>query len=145
MATLPEGTRPIPNPLGTAPAVQATIGETALFLLPGVPEEMKAIFEEWISPLLRQASRGISLHEKSMYVDKLIESNLAPIIDKVMHDNPGVYIKSHPRSRENHPHIEIHFSIKARSSDRPEKRISRAADQFEQLVIENGGKVSDQP
>ena len=79
-----------------------------MIALPGVPSEMEAIFQETIAPLLKQASGNSAFYEKSIYADDIMESTLAPLIDKVMHDNPGVYIKSHPRGGENRPHMEIH-------------------------------------
>ena len=93
MATIPKRTKPIPNPVGTAPGVRADLEETILIALPGVPAEMEAIFEEAVAPLLKQASGNLTFQEKSIYADDVMESTLAPLIDRVMHDNPSVYIK----------------------------------------------------
>jgi nicotinamide-nucleotide amidase len=141
MATIPEKTQPIPNPVGTAPGIQEHVKETTLIALPGVPQEMEAIFEETIAPLLKQASGGITFYEKSIYADYIMESTLAPLIDKVMHDNPGVYIKSHPRGEENKPHMEIHLSIKAKDTEKPEERLQKAIAQLSNSVEKSGGKV----
>ena len=54
MATIPEKTVPITNPIGTAPGVRAEVEGTILFALPGVPSEMEAIFTQTIAPLLKQ-------------------------------------------------------------------------------------------
>src|SRR3989337_720995 len=94
MATSPEKTQPIPNPIGTATGVRANLEGTILIALPGVPSEMQAIFKTTIAPLLKQTSRGTTFHEKSIYADNIMESNLAPLIDKAMKDNPSIYIKS---------------------------------------------------
>src|ERR671925_2354674 len=51
MATIPEGSTPIQNPVGSAPAIIERAGGTVLFCLPGVSSEMKEIFEEHILPL----------------------------------------------------------------------------------------------
>jgi molybdenum cofactor synthesis domain-containing protein len=141
MATIPEKTQPIPNPIGTAPAIQTHIKETTLIALPGVPAEMEAIFKETIAPLLKQASGGNTFHEKSIYADHIMESTLAPLIDKAMNDNPGVYIKSHPRGRENKPHMEIHLSIKAKETEKPEEKLQKAIAQLAKSVEKTGGKV----
>ena len=141
MATIPEKTQPIPNPIGTAPAIQTHIKETTLIALPGVPAEMEAIFKETIAPLLKQASDGNTFHEKSIYADHIMESTLAPLIDKAMSDNPGVYIKSHPRGRENKPHMEIHLSIKAKETENPEEKLQKAIAQLAKSVEKTGGKV----
>lgn len=141
MATIPEKTEPVANPVGTAPAVRADLDGTILIALPGVPSEMEAIFEEAIAPLLKQASGSSAFYEKSIYADNIMESALAPLIDKVMHDNQGVYIKSHPRGEENKPHMEIHFSIRAKDTEKPEEKLQKAIVQLSRLIEKSSGKV----
>jgi molybdenum cofactor synthesis domain-containing protein len=141
MATIPERTEPIPNPVGTAPAVRANLEETVLIALPGVPKEMEAIFEASVAPLLGEAASGIVFHEKSIYAANVMESTLAPLIDRVMHDNAGVYIKSHPRGGENKPHMEIHFSITAADSGNIGQKVTNAIRQLSALIRETGGEV----
>jgi nicotinamide-nucleotide amidase len=141
MATLPEKAEPIPNPVGTAPGIRADLGKTMLIALPGVPSEMKAIFHETVAGLLKQASDKSAFYEKSIYADEIMESSLAPLIDKVMQDNPGVYIKSHPRGGENMPHIEIHVSITSKEGERPEERLRKAVTQLSGTIGKIGGKV----
>jgi molybdenum cofactor synthesis domain-containing protein len=141
MATIPEGTKPVPNPIGTAPAVLAETDAAFIVSLPGVPREMEAIFDETVAPMLKEASRDVSFYEKSIYADKIMESNIAPMIDQVMRDNPLIYIKSHPRGMENRPHLEIHLSLRASYGDRAEERLERAASQLAHLITQQGGKV----
>jgi len=143
MATLPEGAVPIENPVGTAPAVRVEVGGTVLFALPGVPDEMKATFETHVEPWLRQITAGLRFHEKSIYVDELMESALAPLIDTVMRDNPGVYVKSHPKGKESMPHIEVHFSISSENATAAMEKIRIAAVQLADLVLKASGKVSE--
>jgi molybdopterin-biosynthesis enzyme MoeA-like protein len=141
MATLPEKTEPIRNPVGTAPAVKANVKGTIIIALPGVPSEVEAIFTETVAPLLRQASQGITFHEKSIYADSIMESTLAPLIDTVMKSNRDVYIKSHPRGAENRPCIEIHFYISATESEKPEEKLQTSINQLSSLIAENNGKT----
>ncbi len=141
MATLPEKAEPIPNPVGTAPGVRLDLKETTLLALPGVPAEMEAIFHETVEPLLKQASGKSVFYEKSIYADGVMESNLAPLIDKVMQDNPSVYVKSHPKGRENRPHIEIHVSIVAGEAGKLEEKLQKAIAQLSSEIVKIGGKV----
>jgi len=141
MATIPEKTEPIRNPVGTAPAVRADAKGTVIFALPGVPREMEAIFKETLTPLLRQASKGCAFYEKSIYADEIMESTLAPLIDIVMQDNPGVYIKSHPRGAENKPNIELHFSTTARDNEKSDAKLQAVVNQLTKLIVRNDGKV----
>ncbi|WP_243671120.1 molybdopterin-binding protein [Vulcanisaeta sp. JCM 16161] len=41
-AKMPEGARPLPNPVGTAPGIWVEEGNTVIIALPGVPAEMMA-------------------------------------------------------------------------------------------------------
>ncbi len=143
MATIPEKTEPIHNPVGTAPAVRADLDGTTLIALPGVPTEMKAIFEETIAPLFKQISEGNAFHEKSIYADNIMESTLAPLIDIVIEDNPTVYVKSHPKGEENRPHMEIHFSTKGKDTKRSHENLRKAIAQLSSLIENNNGKIVD--
>lgn len=53
-AYLPAGSMAIPNPRGTAPGVWMKLGQAWLAALPGVPGEMKPMFDEFVLPHLHQ-------------------------------------------------------------------------------------------
>jgi len=99
MATLPEVAEPLPNPIGTAPGVTIKVGMTRLVSLPGVPIEMKAIFTGSVIPILED-SNGEAPKEVSIAMVGIIESALAPALDRTRRAFPGLYFKSHPRGRE---------------------------------------------
>ena len=52
MAQIPAGATCFENPIGSGPAVQLDVGETTLFLLPGVPAEMQRLFQLFVGPAL---------------------------------------------------------------------------------------------
>jgi len=141
MATLPEGAEPLPNPVGTAPAVKVIVDGIILLALPGVPSEMEAIFESSVVNLLKKETGNVVFFETSIYADNIMESVLAPLIDKVMHDNPHVYIKSHPRGEEKKPHIELHFSTTAKNSISAKKTIGKVIVELSELIEKTGGKI----
>jgi len=141
MATLPEGAEPLPNPVGTAPAVKIIVDGIILLALPGVPSEMEAIFESSVVNLLKKETGNVVFFETSIYADNIMESVLAPLIDKVMRDNPHVYIKSHPRGEEKKPHIELHFSTTAKNSVSAKKTIGKVIVELSELIEKTGGKI----
>ncbi len=141
MAKLPESAEPLPNPVGTAPGVLVKVDGTSLIALPGVPSEMEAIFDESVAPLLKKEAGGVSFFETSIHADGIMESALAPLIDKTMHDSPYVYIKSHPKGEEKKPRIEIHFSTTAKDSKTAKDRLGKAIIQLSELVKKNNGKI----
>lgn len=53
-AYLPENAIVIENPVGTAPSFIVEIGEKCVISLPGVPREMKFLFQERVIPYLRE-------------------------------------------------------------------------------------------
>ena len=141
MARLPEKAEPLPNSVGTAPGVIINVGGTLLIALPGVPPEMEAIFEESVAPLIKKEAGELTFFETSIYANGIMESALAPLIDKTMHDNPHVYIKSHPKGEETKPHIEIHFSTTDKSSKTAKNRLGKAIIQLSELMQKDGGKI----
>ena len=99
MATLPQGSTPLPNPVGTAPGVKMQQSSTTMFSLPGVPSEMKAIFRASIIPYL-ESFHSMRSKEVEIKITGIIESALAPILDQARKIFPKLYFKSHPRGRE---------------------------------------------
>ena len=122
-----------------------SLGRTFLFALPGVPTEMKAIFDEYVAPIIKKKTGGFTFFETSLYVDNIMESRLAPLIDCVMHDNPQIYIKSHVYTK-NHisdrtekSHVELHLILKGKNAETAKNRLKRAVTQIADLVRKNGG------
>ncbi len=137
MATLPETAKPLNNPVGTAPGVLVKQGGTTIIALPGVPPEMEAIFDESVQPILKKMAGNSIFHETSIGIEGIMESDLAPLIDKTMHNNPFIYIKSHPGRRgEGKPHLELHLSTTAQDSETAKKRVTKALLQITGLVEE---------
>ena len=125
MATLPQGSVPLPNPVGTAPGVKMQQSGTTLFSLPGVPSELKAMFRSSIIPYM-ESFHTIRPKEIEVKITGIIESALAPILDQARKIYPKLYFKSHPRGRETgiRPLIQLHiYNIEPKG----EEGISRAA------------------
>ena len=53
-ADFPEGAEILPNPIGTAPGFAIRFGGATAFFMPGVPREMKRMFEEQVVPRIRK-------------------------------------------------------------------------------------------
>jgi len=140
MGRLPKGGKPLPNPVGTAPGVILNHEGIQMVMLPGVPEEMKAIFDGSVAPMIRETAGDLTFYEVSLEVRDLPESELAPLLDCVMHDNPYVYIKSHPKA-EKIPHLELHFSTTSDDSKIARQRIGRAIIQISEMIKKKGGII----
>jgi molybdopterin-biosynthesis enzyme MoeA-like protein len=102
---------------------------------------MEAIFNESIAPLIKQAVGSNMFCERSIFSENIIESRLAPLIDKVMSDNRGVYVKSHPKRT----HVELHLTITECQKNNPAEKLLKAANQLSVLIQKNGGVVTVKP
>jgi len=57
-AYIPAGTKALVNNLGTAPGIMAEVEDKLLFAMPGVPSEMKRMFEESVLPEMKRLAGG---------------------------------------------------------------------------------------
>jgi nicotinamide-nucleotide amidase len=143
MALLPQNTKMVNNPIGTAPGVQVDFPQTTLFVLPGVPSEMEAIFKETIAPKLKEATGGLMFCERSLFLEGMGEANLAPMIDQVMVAHKGVYIKSHPlgAAANGKPRIELHLTITVDETGNPQGLLDGSVEMFKRLFEKCSGVV----
>ena len=93
MAVFPQGATPLDNRAGGAPGVLLDRGDISVVSLPGVPSELKWIFENQLKPILKDQMQG-HYYEKIIHLNLRDESTLAPLIDEAMKTDPEVYIKS---------------------------------------------------
>ncbi len=94
MAVLPAGAEPLPNSVGAAPGVLMIEGETLIAALPGVPAEMKALFEESLWPRAAARFSGQAYAERVVQTNCWDESIMAPAVDAVAARHSRVYVKS---------------------------------------------------
>jgi nicotinamide-nucleotide amidase len=128
MATIPSGAIPVPNPAGTAPALRFRVGRTAMFCLPGVPKEAKAIFKHAILAELRTRTAGTIFVERWIQVRGIGESRLAPAIERTMRRWPEVYIKSHARGvYHGEPFLELHLSMSSADKKKAKRVLALAS------------------
>lgn len=85
----PAGSMPLNNPLGTAPGVHWERGGKHIFMLPGVPREMKRMWLDHVEPRLRPLSAA-ALHTLRLVVCGVPESTLDQRTEAI---------------RERHPHL----------------------------------------
>jgi nicotinamide-nucleotide amidase len=89
-ALFPEGSELIPNPLGTAMGVLLELDGTLFATFPGVPVEMKRMFEETLEPLIKERTDG-SIVSRTLHFTGLGESALAEKVQDLLDaPNPTV-------------------------------------------------------
>ena len=83
MAMLPEGARSIENQRGTAPGLLFEKGEALLFVLPGVPVELRSMFENFVSPFLEGKGLRRLAQERLIRTTGLAESEIAERVEQL--------------------------------------------------------------
>lgn len=98
-AQIPEGAIPIPNPNGTAPSFVVEDSRGVVFALPGVPFELKWLFDNEVVPYLRER---FGLKEILTYrILKVAALGESTVDDRIGHlilnsSNPTVGVLAHP-------------------------------------------------
>ena len=84
-AYCPAGATMIPNPAGTAPGIRATLNGSEVFVTPGVPREMKAMFNASVLPYLQsQAGTAQTILTTKINTFGLGESDVAERLGDLM-------------------------------------------------------------
>ena len=84
-AYIPAGTKILENRLGTAAGIMAKAGEKLIFVMPGVPVEMKQMFEESVLPQLKKSAAGQTVVVHMLKCFGTGESNVAQMLGDIMH------------------------------------------------------------
>jgi molybdenum cofactor synthesis domain-containing protein len=143
MAYLPEGARPVANPVGSAPGVIMEIDNSTLISLPGVPEELKAIYEESLPPILRGVFGDRFYHQSRVITVCGDESSLAPILDEVVSAHPAVYIKSRAKKFGPGVQIVVTLSYTGEGEEEVEGEIGRALEHLTTALAVAGIELGD--
>lgn len=80
-AMIPEGARPIENRFGTAPGLLIARDGRLLFLLPGVPSEMRTMVEGYVLPFLEGRGLRRTREERVLRTTGLPESAVAERVE----------------------------------------------------------------
>ena len=105
-ALLPEGSRPLSNPLGGAPGFAIE----NVFVMPGLPSEMEAMFDAIAEEFRRGSPIGAWRR-----VYRTRESELAAAMSEAGERWPGVLIGSYPTFGPDGPSVEV--VVKSSDSD----------------------------
>ena len=101
-ADFPEGAEILSNAIGTAPGFMVRIGESRAFFMPGVPREMKLMFDEEVLPRIRSLASN-DLHQVRLRTFGLPESVVGERLAGIEAAHQGVVIGY----RAHFPEIEV--------------------------------------
>jgi nicotinamide-nucleotide amidase len=167
MARIPKGSIPIQNPVGSAPSIliatykkdnriiissfssssgTVAIADTMIVCLPGVPEEMKAIFLESILPKMKKMIGDFHFIETTHEITGVSEAMLAPTISMIVQSNPAdlVYLKTHPltfTNDSNKPKLRVQIVSKGRDRHEVQSRYNNIFNTIIDEIHRLNGKV----
>jgi len=131
MARIPEGAIPLDNRVGGAPGVMLHAGNSTIFALPGVPNELKFIFDDSIVPWISERVTQ-KFYEEVVEFGMHDESTFAPAIDVVMKKHPGVYVKSMPKTYGTSKTLRVWISARGESLDKITEIVKNAIQSLEE-------------
>jgi nicotinamide-nucleotide amidase len=116
-AMFPAGSTPLENTCGTAPGIRATCGKASVFVMPGVPREMRTMYERDVKPALAGSAGAGVLLTRTIRCYGAGESDMGDKIRDLMQAgcNPAVGITAQ--------HAIIGIRINARAETREQARL----------------------
>ena len=145
MASIPEGCTPIQNLVGSAPAIMEQACSISIFCLPGVPSEMKAIFEEYILPRIKKSVGKFVAEELNYNTRGLTEAMIAPVLIEIVKSHPKnmIYLKTHPRGyyRKKTPQLKIQMISRGDNETEVKNRLAAISKVMEKEILKRGGMI----
>jgi nicotinamide-nucleotide amidase len=124
-----QGSEPLANPVGTAPGLWVEYNGNLVALLPGPPNEMKAVFAECLPRLTRRLP-AVVIRSRFYRVTGMTESDLdaliAPMYTKFA--NPVTTVLASAGD------IQVHLRARCATVDEAERRLAEAGDPIEALL-----------
>ena len=106
-AMVPEGATILPNSRGTAPGLWLEASGHVIVMLPGVPHELKALFENEVRPRLAKIAPAERLYTRELRISGLPESEVETRVRPLyaLYPDTETTILSAPTGIQLHPRI----------------------------------------
>lgn len=134
----PKGSEMLPNPWGTAPGIRACIGKSAVYALPGVPHEMRGMYERYVFPHLEQ------VHGRSILIESITtfgagESSVAEALGELMDRSRNPLVGTTVSSGEVTVRVRSDFASRSEALLNCERTVTEINKRLGSLVIGTGG------
>ena len=123
-ALFPEGSRLIPNPLGTAMGALLELDGALVATFPGVPIEMKRMFEETLEPFIKPRTEG-SIVSRTLWFTGIGESALAEKVQDLLDASDPTVAPLAGQGK-----VRLRVTARAASLEEAEKRIEPVAEEI---------------
>jgi nicotinamide-nucleotide amidase len=123
-ALFPEGSELIPNPAGTAMGAMLELDGALVATFPGVPGEMKGMFEETLEPLIKERSEG-SILSRTLWFTGIGESALAEKVQDLLDASDPTVAPLAGQGK-----VRLRITTRAATTEEAEEKIAPVADEI---------------
>jgi competence/damage-inducible protein CinA-like protein len=120
----PEGSELIPNPAGTAMGAILELDGALVATFPGVPGEMKGMFEETLEPLIKEWSEG-SIISRTLWFTGIGESALAEKVQDLLDASDPTVAPLAGQGK-----VRLRITTRAATTEEAEEKIAPIADEI---------------
>lgn len=122
-ALVPRSGRAFPNPVGSAPGLVFERDGKTCILLPGVPWEMKVLFEKDVKAFIRARAGGSFVLTKTLRTTGIPESNLAERVSRVTAKWPKGTLAFLPSTSG----VDLRIKVEGKARSRAHKQLEALA------------------
>ena len=123
-AIFPDGSKLIPNPVGTAMGAMLELDGALVATFPGVPGEMRRMFEDTLEPLTRERSEG-AIVSRTLWFTGIGESALAEQVQDLLDASDPTVAPLAGQGK-----VRLRITSRANTPEEAEEKITPVADQI---------------
>ena len=145
MARVVDGSRALENPVGMATGMELVEGGSTIMTFPGVPSEMKAMFDAYAAPMIEGGTT--SRFAANTVVARVVFRDFFPVYREMQSDYPDVYIKNAatppeaPEERLRVKDITVDVVAEGGSREESELILEEVLAEFDRRLEEVGGRL----
>jgi len=147
MARILEESQPMQNPVGFAVGMKIDIGGKTVCTLPGVPSEMKGMFDAHVAPMIMSQTNTVFVART--FNVSMVWKDFFPLYRRMQVDYPDIYIKNaatppvEDEDRDKVHTIKVDFVLEAPTFEEAERDMENFLVVYRRRIDEVGGGEMD--
>jgi nicotinamide-nucleotide amidase len=147
MARILEESQPMQNPVGFAVGMKIDIGGKTVCTLPGVPSEMKGMFDAHVAPMIMSQTNTVFVART--FNVSMVWKDFFPLYRRMQVDYPDIYIKNaatppvEDEDRDKVHTIKVDFVLEAPTFEEAEREMENFLAVYRRRIDDLGGGEMD--
>jgi len=143
MARILENSKAMQNPVGFSVGMKVDVGGKTVCTLPGVPSEMKGMFDAHVAPMIMSQTNTVFVART--FNISMVWKDFFPLYRKMQVAYPDVYIKNaatppvEDEDRDKVHTIKVDFVLEASTFDEAERSMEKLLEDYRRRIDEVGG------